>query len=188
MATTALRRGFLAVVPPPAVLRWIESVADSARGADDGLRWTRTGQRHLTLQFLGPVAEPSALADSVAESVRRIAPFSVALGGAGAFPNARRGSVLWLGVRDGADELAALAASVTDATASHGFVADDRPFRAHLTLARVARSRDLRAVVTALDECGESERWTVDEVVLFESDTRAGGAVHTAVTRFGLAG
>ena len=42
---TVLRRAFLAVVPPPDVLRWTESVADSARrleGAEPvALRWTR---------------------------------------------------------------------------------------------------------------------------------------------------
>jgi 2'-5' RNA ligase len=143
------------------------------------LRWNRPEQRHLTLKFFGAVPDAEALAEFVADSVRPRAPFTLSLGGGGAFPNPRRASVLWLGVQQGTDALGDLAAP---------FAADDRPFRAHLTLARSDRARDLRAVVAVLDACGESEPWTVDEVVLFDSDTRADGAVHTAHARFRLAG
>lgn len=199
MATTALGRGFLAVVPPAPVFGWIDSVADSARASADarfepaGLRWTRAGQHHLTLQFLGPVSDVAALSESVAEAVRGVAPFTLRLGGAGAFPNARRASVLWLGVREGADALVALAAAVTDGTSAAGHAADDRPFRAHLTLARTNRARDVRAAVRALDVSPASPVWSVDEVVLFDSRPSAGAgradvAPHSARARFGLTG
>lgn len=181
---TGLRRAFVAVALPPAVLRWAESAANSARaaiGADASLRWTRTDQRHLTLCFIGRVADAAAIAGFVADSVRGRAPFTAVLGGGGAFPVADRGSVLWLGVRDGADELDALAGGLAE-LAHPG----DRPYRAHLTLARVDGPRDLRAVVAVLDAVPASPPWTVDEVVLFESDTRAEGPTHTEQARFGL--
>jgi 2'-5' RNA ligase len=185
-----LRRAFVAVVPSPAALRWTESVTDSARRiADESrriggeLRWSRPDQRHITLQFLGRVDESDSLAESVAESVRRVQPFTVVLGGAGAFPSARRASVLWIGVAQGADEFAALAAAVSSSTAPLGFAGEDRPFRPHLTLARLARARDLRPVVAALDDGPAAPPFTVDHVVLFESDTRPDGAVHTEVAR-----
>jgi 2'-5' RNA ligase len=179
---TALRRAFLAVVPPPAVLRWTESVVDSARRIDDGLRWTRPDQRHVTLQFLGRVdaTEFDAIADSVAESVRLCSSFTLSLGGAGAFPDPRHASVLWLGVRQGSEALGELADAVAEP--------DDRPFRAHLTLARVSKARDVRAVVAALDAHDDSPAWTVAEVILFDSDTRPEGAVHTEHARFPLDG
>jgi 2'-5' RNA ligase len=174
-----LRRAFLAVVPPPAARAWAGAARNSAAAVAPDLRWSRPEQWHLTVKFFGAVADAEALAASVADAVRTHEPFTVALGGGGAFPNPRRASVLWLGVQRGSDALAALAAPFSD---------DDRPFRAHVTLARTNRSRDVRAAVTALDACGESEPWTVDEVVLYESDTRAEGAVHTEVARFRLAG
>jgi 2'-5' RNA ligase len=127
------------------------------------------------VRFFGAVPKLAPVADFVADAVRRREPFTLSLGGGGAFPNARRASVLWLGVRAGSDALADLATP---------FATDDRPYRGHLTLARVSRTRDLRAVVAALDACGTSAPWTVDEVVLFESD----GSVHTEQQRFRLAG
>jgi RNA 2',3'-cyclic 3'-phosphodiesterase len=188
--TTGLRRGFLAVVPPPVVLRWAESLAESVRRDGGTLRWMRPDQRHLTLQFLGRVDDSvvDSLAESVAESVRRIPPFTLALGGAGAFPSPRRASVLWLGVTTGAAELAALAGAIDGATAPLGFDTDDRPFRAHLTLARDNRARDVRSLVEQLSTGPAGPPFTVDHVVLFESDTRPEGAVHTERIRFALGG
>ncbi len=185
-----LRRGFLAVVPSPATRDWTESLAESVRRDDDGLRWMRPDQRHLTVQFLGRVDESvvDPLTESVAESVRRIPPFTLALGGGGAFPSPRRASVLWLGVTTGAAELAALAGAVNAATAPFGFEADDRPYRAHLTLARVNRARDVRALVEQLPTGPAGPPFTVDRVVLFDSETRPDGAVHTEQRRFALGG
>ena len=185
-----LRRGFLAVVPPPAVRRWAESRAESVRRDGRGLRWMRPDQRHLTVQFLGRADDSlvDSLTESVAESVRRFPPFTLALGGGGAFPSPRRASVLWLGVTTGAAELAVLAGAINAATAPLGFAADDRPFRAHLTLARDNRPRDVRSLVEQLSTGPVGPPFTVDRVVLFDSDTRPEGAVHAERNRFALGG
>jgi len=164
------------VIPPPSVLGWADAAQNSAAAVAPDLRWTRLDQRHLTLRFLGAVPDPAAAAEFVADSVRRREPFTLSLGGGGAFPDPRRASVLWLGVREGLDALTELATALASP--------DDRPFRAHLTLARANPPRDLRQVVAALDACDESEPWTVDELVLFDSDR----SVHTEVARFRLAG
>jgi 2'-5' RNA ligase len=86
--------------------------------------------------------------------------------------------VLWLGVHEGSDELTELARSLASLSS------EDRPYRPHLTLARVPKARDLRPVVGALDACGTSEPWTVEDLVLFESDR----STHAEQARFRLAG
>ena len=106
-------------------------------------------------------------------------PFTLALGGAGAFPSARRASVVWLGVATGAADLTALAGLVAT---------DDRPYRPHLTLARVNPARDVRALVERLGSGPAGPSWTVDRVVLFDSETRSDGAVHTVRAEFPLLG
>lgn len=172
---SGLRRAFLAVVPPPAARAWAESAAHSAELLVPDLRWTRAEQRHLTLRFFGAVPDVAPVAEFVAESARRREPFTLSLGGGGAFPDPSHGRVLWLGVQQGSDALTELATSLA--------APDDRPFRAHLTLARVNQPRDLRQPIAALDAHGESEPWTVDELVLFESD----GSTHSEQARFRLA-
>lgn len=178
---TALRRAFLAVVPPPVVLAWTARLTDPS-DPTDGLRWARTQQRHLTVQFLGSVPDVDPVVELVADVARAHAPFTASLGGGGAFPNARRASVVWLGVRQGNDALTGLAESLAS------LANEDRPYRAHLTLARVPRARDVRSLVAVLEGAGESPRWIVDDVVLFDADPRAEGAVHTEQARFPLGG
>jgi 2'-5' RNA ligase len=114
------------------------------------------------------------------------APFFARLGGAGAFPRTSSGTVLWVGVDEGAANLGRLAAAVAGATEPLGVATDTRRFQPHVTLARSNRSRDLRALVDALGTGPAGPRWRVDDVVLLASDTRPDGARYTEVTRFPL--
>jgi 2'-5' RNA ligase len=91
-------------------------------------------------------------------------------------------------VHEGRDAITALAAAVARATAPLGVAPEDRPFRPHLTVARAASPTDLRDAVAALDAAGPGPAWSVDEVVLFESDTRSDGVVHTEIGRCPLGG
>jgi RNA 2',3'-cyclic 3'-phosphodiesterase len=92
-----------------------------------------------------------------------------------------RGTVLWLGIANGGHELAALAAEVGAATGALGFEGDARSFQPHLTVARAPRPRDLRALAGALGGGPTGPPWTVDEIVLLESDTQPEGAVYRTV-------
>ncbi len=181
-----VRRGFLAVEPPPAALDAIEALVDGLRAEDAGLRWTTRAQWHVTLQFLGRVDDVDSLGTAVAESVLALGAFPVRLGGGGAFPKPAGATLLWLGLEHGADALEPLATAITGATARLGFAADDRRFRPHVTLARARARRDLRPLVDAIGDAPAGPEWSVREVVLFESDTRPDGARYTAINRFGV--
>jgi 2'-5' RNA ligase len=185
---TRLDRGFVAVVPPADVLDAIDARVAPVRAVHDGLRWSRRDQWHLTLRFLGPVPDVDSLVDALRDalaSVPRIG--ALRLGGSGAFPNPRRASVVWLGVRDGIDALTRVATAVESASTAAGFAPEPRLFRAHLTLARLPRARDAGRVVEALGEAPVGGRWPVDDVVVVSSDTRKTGAVHLEVARIPLA-
>jgi 2'-5' RNA ligase len=142
----------------------------------------------VTLQFLGRIDDADAMVGVLGDAVRDVAPFGLRLGGGGAFPKTHAGSVLWGGVHEGRDAITALAAAVARATAPLGVAPEDRPFRPHLTVARAASPTDLRDAVAALDAAGPGPAWSVDEVVLFESDTRSDGVVHTEIGRCPLGG
>jgi 2'-5' RNA ligase len=184
----SLGRGFVALVPSADALDHVAGAVASLTADGPSLRWMPRAQWHVTLAFLGRVAEVESVTDELRDAVAAVPPFPVRLGGGGAFARSRAGSVLWVGVDTGSDDLAALAGAVTRATAPLGFAADDRPFRAHLTIARATRPTDLRAAVAALDAAGTGPAWSATELVLFDSDTRATGAVHTEVARLGLRG
>jgi RNA 2',3'-cyclic 3'-phosphodiesterase len=132
-------RLFVAVVPPDDVL---DRLASLRRPARPGVRWTRREQWHVTLRFLGEVDEaavPALVAALDAAPLAAAPPAAAAVLGPRVAALGRR--VVQIPVA-GLDDLAA---AVTAATATVGRPPEPRPFRGHVTLARVARGglRDL---------------------------------------------
>jgi RNA 2',3'-cyclic 3'-phosphodiesterase len=118
------------------------ALADAVAASRDrtelpALRWTEPGSWHLTLAFLGDVA-PDAIPD-VARTLDRLLAGTEASGHAaaefGAFPSPAHARVAWIGFSDDQGRLTAMATAVRQGLG----VNEDRPFVAHVTLAR-ARS------------------------------------------------
>ena len=169
-------RLFVAVWPPPDVLDRLEALD---RPAVAGLRWTRRDHWHVTLRFLGSVAEVEPVAERVAAAARSVAVTEAVLGPAvGRF--GRR--VLHVPVAG----LDPVAAAVVAATGSAGRPPDDRPFSGHVTLARVVEkaSVDLRPLTGAAVE----GRWPVTEVCLVRSDLSGPAPRYEVEAAFPLSG
>jgi RNA 2',3'-cyclic 3'-phosphodiesterase len=178
-----LGRAFVAVVPPDDVLDAVDAAAARIEVPSTARRTTRP-QWHLTLQFLGNRVDFAAVAGAL--ELLAVRGSAVELGAAGAFPTERRGRVLWLGVTQGDALLVQLAAAVGALLAPIGYPPEERPYHAHLTLARLKAPSDLRPVVAALGSGPVGRAWTAEEVVLFQSKTGRGGAEYTARARFPL--
>jgi 2'-5' RNA ligase len=162
-------RLFVAVVPPAEVLA---HVAALPRPEVDGLRWTGPEQWHVTLRFLGRVDDVGA-AERALQGVRA-SPTEAVLGPAiGRFGQ----RVLHVPV-GGLDQVAA---AVVAATADVGEPPEDRPFAAHLTLARSRARRGAPADLRTLAGAPVDARWTVTEVCLVESRLSSRGATYEVV-------
>ncbi len=136
-------------------------------------RWVRVDGLHLTLRFLGatPDGRVGELAAALASAAQGVAPFRVELGGGGAFPDARRPRVLWIGIGAGAPELGALARRLDGELERLGWPPDRRPFAAHLTLARTDGVAGADEKAARLIELGRGVRlgWMADSLVLYKS-------------------
>jgi 2'-5' RNA ligase len=139
----------------------------------DGLRWTVPDQWHLTLAFMENVAERHLddLVERLGRAAQRRTPFELGFAGGGAFPNAGRAKVLWLGVagEDAArTELDRLATGARAAGTKAGAEVGGGRFRPHLTLARIGRPQEVTKWVRLLDAY-EGPTWTVGEFALIQS-------------------
>jgi len=181
-------RVFVALIPPAAVLAELATALGPVQMSYPGLRWTPAGQWHLTLAFLGEI-DGDALDDGVlpdltarlARAARRHPPQELALSGAGRFGD----RVLWTRVRG---DLRALAASVGAAARRCRIAVEDRPYRAHLTLARARPGTDLRPAVDALRDFAGTT-WTATTLHLVRSRLGAGPggtAAHEAIAAWPL--
>jgi 2'-5' RNA ligase len=103
------------------------------------VRWVDPEGIHLTLLFLGEVGPgrlPALLRGLESAAAGRAAPV-LRLGSLGAFPNARRPRVLWVGVEEEGAHLGPLHEAVTQAGEALGWAREARAFQPHLTLGRV---------------------------------------------------
>ena len=141
-------RLFIALPLPPE----IASAAAALLPELPGLRRVRPDLFHLTLAFLGSVPD-ERLADVVAacgEAASAQVPFDIALDRAGRFPEGGAPRVVWLGMGEGANESANLAAAVCRALTARSLPFDDKPFRPHVTDGRAShRGRDGAAAPAA---------------------------------------
>jgi 2'-5' RNA ligase len=159
----------------------VEQLVERVKAAADpetrDVRWVRLDGLHLTIRFIGLAddARIDRLATAVDEAAAAIGPFDVTIEGAGGFPSVGRPRVLWLGIAEGRDELAAAASTVEDHLEAIGIARSERPFRPHLTLARADGIRSgpdvARRLIAAAD--GRRTAFRAQDLVLFE--TVAGG-------------
>lgn len=176
----------MAVRPPDGVLEAVETTLAPARKVMVGPRWAGREQWHVTLQFLGPVATLAPVVHGLSMAVAELEPFRFQLGGSGAFPNPRRARVVWLDAQEGAESMAGVAGAVTAALAPLGYEAEARPFRSHLTVARLREPGDVTAAVAALGDGPVGEAWTVEEIVLYQSRLSSSGSQYSALARLPL--
>lgn len=98
---------------------------------------------HVTLAFVGRVEEGALdeVIAAAADTARGTAAFTLELSAIGQFPERGRPHVVWLGFRDPA-RLVELAERARAGLRAHGITFDEKPFRPHLTLARVREDAD----------------------------------------------
>lgn len=148
------------------------------------IRWQPPSNWHLTLAFLGNTGLGGALA--MAELLRGelhvLAPFMVALTGAQWFPSREHPRVIALPVATNAP-LLALASAVSGAARVCGHALEPRPFRGHVSIARVKhgyRPRD------PLPMSGDVARLCVDHVALYESVSTVDGVRYQVILKLPL--
>lgn len=153
-------------------------------------RWVPPAQMHLTMRFLGEVDEARAArvlelvepASAAWPSVR------IALRGLGLFGSAERPRVLFAAI-DPVEDVMRIARDLEARVRDAGLPPEERPFRAHVTLARIQRA-DRRALRRLLDEHQRfsSEPFDVPELVLYRSTLTHEGAIHEALHRIRIGG
>ncbi len=163
--------------------------ADLRERAGAQLRWVRAEGIHLTLKFLGEVNE-SRLDQIESALCGSVEPFDVGVRPAklGGFGGGRL-RVIWVGLEGDLDELGQLARVVERALAPVGFEEESRPFRPHLTLARVPdrlgndQRRELSELVAAF-ELPAMPSVRLSQLSLIRSVLGPGGARYQTISRY----
>ncbi|MGG2482701.1 RNA 2',3'-cyclic phosphodiesterase [Brevibacillus borstelensis] len=180
-------RLFVALDIPDDAVRYIAGVQKQVKSLIKADRWQSLHNLHLTLHFLGEVGEklvPEICKDMDIVS-EIISPFSLQVGGFGAFPHAERPRVLWLGLRGQTDPLRQLHLLLGKRFDLHpGLTYDKKRYSPHITLARGPKVGQEGGPLAEWNErllSSEPPAWEVTRFHLYQSELRPDGAVHTII-------
>lgn len=175
-------RLFIGIPLATEVIAGLQRITNGLQSANDGLRWASPETWHITLQFLGETS-PEKYACTVAHLREIRSPqVPIWLEGTGFFD---RAGVFFAGVNV-SPELRQLQQQVIAATAHCGFIAEQREFHPHVTLARAKgdNRQALRTLKTRTDPKAAFPRFAALEFLLYEAFLGPGGSRYEIRKRF----
>jgi 2'-5' RNA ligase len=167
-------RLFFALWPPAktahALAQWTHEVAHGAGGTP-----TASDKIHLTLAFLGE-ADPGKAYNAAqrVQGARHALPIDHA-------QYWKHNKIVWVGPQAMPAPLAALVNRLHGSLKEHGFMLEERPFAAHITLLRKAKAPPSLPALPRVD-------WPVNEMLLVRSRTSPKGSTYEPLERFPLQG
>jgi len=187
-------RAFLAV---PTDGLWIESVrglVGRLQESSPRASWTKPSSWHLTLKFFERVSaeEARGFAREVAPIAAGVVPGEMSAGGATIFPARGPARVLGIGFTPtpALEEVSRLAREAEELARRLGLQQEKRPFRPHVTLARLRAPwpPDKVDAFRREVEAWMFPGWHARSCVLYESRLAREGAVHTPLEEWSFTG
>jgi RNA 2',3'-cyclic 3'-phosphodiesterase len=182
-------RLFVALDVPEDTRRALSTLVTSFRAICRGARWVRPEGIHVTLKFIGHIADEKL--PETQEQLARIPPgrpIEISFRNFGFFPNEKRPRVFYVGIEAGAD-LVALAREIENRLEPLGIAKERRAFQPHLTLARFKTSHgleELRKEIASLP-AQDFGGGAAEEFHLYQSVLQSGGAVYTKLSTYRFA-
>jgi 2'-5' RNA ligase len=175
-------RAFIAVDLDDPVIEKICNVVEILKSRITEIRWLRKENLHLTLKFLGNIAESQVepIATALRHPLGLFSPCNISAKGLGVFPDFRRPKILWVGLTG--DQLVQLTAEIESALMPLGFTPENRAFTPHLTIGRWREgnrpAKNLRQKIGSLNDF-EFGACAVRQIVLFQSVLKPEGASYS---------
>lgn len=188
-------RTFIAIAPSEEVVERAERALMRLRRLADNVKWVERHNLHWTLHFLGEIDDQEVyeVCQAAERAAARVSPFACTAEGIGAFPSADRPRTLWLGLRDGRQQMEVLHEQLDEELKPLGFRGERRQFVPHLTLGRAGRSlrpAEIAALAAELAKLGTFEGGAqgVDELTVYASRLRREGPEYAVLATIPLCG
>ena len=183
-------RTFIAVSLSASILSGIEKMVRTLQTEFGEVRWVEPNNLHVTLKFLGDISlnDLPQLIRTVTQCTNKTDSFDLTFQGFGVFPNRESPKTIWIGCREGSEELIQLAKSIDEELFSLGFPKETRRFSPHLTIGRVKKPIQGLSLMPVLDE--QQNRLfgscSVSEVQIFSSELTRRGPVYDELAAIAL--
>jgi 2'-5' RNA ligase len=156
---------------------------------NEGIKWTRLDNIHLTLAFLGDTEDNmiEMISSKMKEKCEGSGKFELIIRGTGVFKNLSDPRVIWTGIEP-SEKLTLLNNSIIHGLDESGIKIENRPFKPHLTLGRIKYLNNKVALKKLMDKYRDTkiQEVLVSEVVIYESILRQTGSVYNPITKIRL--
>jgi len=178
-------RTFLALDLDASVRRAIAAAAGRLPVGGSKVRWVEPQNLHVTMKFLGDVADADVMGvcRAVEDAASRLAPVAFDVVGLECIPARGPVKMVWAGVRESAGMLARTFAGLESAMEALGLDVERRAFRAHVTVGRVRYCGDPAGLRRATARLAHKEFGAQDagEVVVYSSRLTKEGPAYAAM-------
>ncbi|MGD0883533.1 MAG: RNA 2',3'-cyclic phosphodiesterase [Thermodesulfovibrionales bacterium] len=184
-------RSFIAIPLSVSLKKGIAELLDELKQMNADIKWVPAENVHITVKFLGDVAEDAlpAIEEALSKVSASQRSFTVKLSGTGFFPDKRRPRVLWIDIQEyqGLRELQDL---VEESLISLGLKKETKNFSPHLTIGRVRTTKNLSSLVEAMETLKGRDFGNIEVrlLSLMKSELKPTGAEYKTLAEFNLKG
>lgn len=171
-------RLFIAIDIPEQVKQEIDKIKKQIK-IDGKANFMDTDKIHLTLKFLGEVENPEHIKQKLSQISFK--PFELTTSSLGVFPNEKRISVLWLGLKNH-KSIFELKEQINKFLPNFK---DDHDFHAHLTIARIKFLNNKQEFLKQIKNIKiESKTFKIEHIKLYKSTLTPKGPVYEELAQF----
>ncbi len=185
-------RSFLAFELPDRIGNMVAQVSDELKRHPLDIRWVKAANMHLTVLFMGSVLGENIekIEEEAAMVCQEYGPFNIRLKSIGTFGGKHNPRVLWIGLDGDMGRLTAFRDTIQKHLAPFGVKEEKRPFKPHLTLGRFRKKPNQSDLDETLSRWQDLSSQVCDlkELILFKSELKPSGAVHTRLNVWSLTG
>ena len=186
-----MARAFIAVNLTAPMRADLSKLMDKLAKADADVKWVEPHNLHITLKFLGEVSytETAQVCRAAGRAAETVEPFSLTLGGVGAFPKIEKPRTLWVGVDEGSEPLCKLQEAVEKQMAKLGYRPEAKRYIPHITIGRARYGGgidELSKLLTEYEAFAIDEPVMVRELIVYSSELTKNGPVYESIGKLPL--
>jgi len=183
-------RSFIAVNLNPEIIEYLTSLQANLNVPETKIKWVEKNNLHLTMKFLGYISlEQTELIKLILKKITsRYSPFIIKLSSnTGIFPTYRMPRIIWVGIKEGANQLNELYNSIETMLYKEGFPRENKEFSSHITIGRVKFIKNKDNFIQILKRI-EVNNFTqkVGSIDLMESELTPNGPIYNIIAKFFL--
>jgi 2'-5' RNA ligase len=184
-----MKRTFIAVKIEPGKMLLDAVEKMRLRLRNESVKWVDLNQVHVTLAFIGDTSEGTIkdISEMLAVSCKGFGEIEFRVAGVGVFKSITDPRVIWAGIGNNR-RLTQLEALISGGLKELGLGLEEKPFRPHLTLARIRTLKDQKVLGTLISDYENVvfQESRISEVIYFESILQQTGPLYVPMKKVRL--